>query len=84
MENIAIFYEGEKEQVFVGDIYTQDDKHSRWAWGEWEILVIDRFEDGMPFPRVTRRNISTGLVDENGWNNRGKHLIKRRSNEVPE
>ena len=75
---MTIFYEGNKEPVLLGDIYLQDSKHSEWARGEWEVLCIDIFPDSPRFARVTRRSLSTGRIDINGWNNTGKSLISRK------
>jgi len=77
MNEPIVFYDGGKEVVQKCDLYIQDDGHTQWARGEWVVLDIDRFTDGLNFPRVTRRNITTGQVDINGWNSRGKHLIHR-------
>mgnify|MGYP001607623964 CR=1 FL=1 len=76
MKATEVFYDGDKEPVQIGDIYLQDDKHSAWARGEWEVITIDVFPSN--FARVTRRNLITGRIDVNGWNNTGKHLIRHK------
>ena len=77
MELPVVFYEGEKDQVLIGDIYLQDKEHRPGAQGKHKVLDIDCFPTSPMFPRVVRRNLQTGEIFATGWNNRGKHLIRR-------